>query len=87
MPNLRFNRQIPAALLVALSLGAASIDGPARASTLLLQAEGTLTESDPVVPEDGSFYDLHTFEGEAGQRVAIAMESREFDTFLWLFAP
>ena len=72
-----------AALLLTLGLPPAS----AQSTQLLLQADGSLEEGDTVVPEDGSFYDLHTFDGEAGQRVAIAMDSQEFDTFLWLFGP
>ncbi|MGB3615773.1 MAG: PPC domain-containing protein [Elainellaceae cyanobacterium] len=64
-------------------------DAPAKVPTAesLLQVDGELTEGDDVVPEDNSFYDVHTFEGEAGQVVTIAMESQEFDTFLWLFGP
>ena len=54
---------------------------------ILLQADGELGEGDAVVPEDNSFYDVHTFSGEAGQVVTIAMASQDFDTFLWLFGP
>jgi len=64
----------------------ASPEMPTKA-LLLLETDGELTESDAVVPEDNSFYDLHTFDGEAGQVVTIAMDSPDFDTFLWLFAP
>ena len=63
------------------------LSGAAQASSLLLDATGVLSQGDATLEQDGSFYDLHTFEGEAGQQVSIDMESQEFDTFLWLFAP
>ncbi|TVQ15313.1 MAG: CHAT domain-containing protein, partial [Leptolyngbya sp. DLM2.Bin27] len=52
-------------------------------ATLLLQVEGVLEEGDGVL-DDGSLYDAHTFTGQAGQTVAITLESIEFDTFLLL---
>ena len=36
---------------------------------------------------DGTFYDAYSFNGTAGQRVAISMTSNEFDTFLILNRP
>ncbi len=51
---------------------------------MLLQVEGVLEEGDRVSPDDGSFYDTHSFEGQAGQTVLIMMESDEFDTYLLL---
>jgi hypothetical protein len=53
----------------------------------LLQVEGVLAEGSLVLPQDGSLYNEHTFEGRAGQSVAIDLESDEFDTFLILLDP
>jgi len=39
-----------------------------------------------VLPSDGSLYELHTFEGRAGQSVTINAESRNFDTSVALFS-
>ncbi|QQE65141.1 hypothetical protein GFS31_18260 [Leptolyngbya sp. BL0902] len=52
-------------------------------SEILLQVEGVLEDGDSIL-NDGSLYDAHTFEGRAGQIVAITLESLEFDTFLLL---
>ncbi|MGB3495841.1 MAG: tetratricopeptide repeat protein [Elainellaceae cyanobacterium] len=50
----------------------------------LLQVEGALASDDETMSEDGSFVDRHTFEGEAGQAIAISLESEAFDTYLLL---
>ena len=39
-----------------------------------------------VLPSDGSLYELHTFEGRAGQSVTINAESRNFDISVALFS-
>ena len=52
-------------------------------SDVLFRAEGTLAEGDAQL-EDGSLYDVHLFEGQAGQIVRITLVSSEFDTFLLL---
>lgn len=57
---------------------------PATAVTLL-QEEGTLADGDSVYERDGSLYDVYTFQGRAGQAIAITVESGDFDTFLALF--
>ncbi|NJO75232.1 MAG: hypothetical protein HC833_16575 [Leptolyngbyaceae cyanobacterium RM1_406_9] len=54
---------------------------------ILLDIEGELGDGDQVLPQDGSLYDEHTFEGLAGQSVAIDLESDDFDTFLILLDP
>ncbi|MGB3493187.1 MAG: PPC domain-containing protein [Elainellaceae cyanobacterium] len=57
----------------------------AQASPLqLLQVEGALESDDETMSGDGSFFDRHTFEGEAGQAIAISLESEAFDTYLLL---
>lgn len=54
---------------------------------IILDIQGALEEGDLVLPQDGSLYDEHTFEGRAGQSVAIDLESDDFDTFLILLDP
>ena len=51
-----------------------------------IEIEGKLNSSSQVL-SDGSFYNVHTFEGQAGQNVQIEMESEAFDTYLILLAP
>ncbi|MGD1905420.1 MAG: tetratricopeptide repeat protein, partial [Leptolyngbyaceae cyanobacterium] len=50
---------------------------------VLLQTSGSLESGDSIL-NDGSLYDVHPFEGEAGQTVTIQLESSEFDTYLIL---
>jgi serine protease Do len=47
----------------------------------ILRQEGRLTPGDAIAP-DGTLYDQYSFSGQAGQRVTITLESREFDTYL-----
>ena len=51
---------------------------------ILLQEEGELTDEDPILPVDGSHYDLYAFQGKAGQAISITLESTDFDTYLFL---
>jgi CHAT domain-containing protein/Tfp pilus assembly protein PilF len=51
--------------------------------TVLLEAQGDLSPGDSTL-DDGSFYDLHTFQGQAGQAITITLESPDFDTYLIL---
>ncbi|HEX8160955.1 MAG TPA: pre-peptidase C-terminal domain-containing protein [Pyrinomonadaceae bacterium] len=48
---------------------------------------GTLAAGDCRLPADGSFIDVYTFGGTAGQAVSIAMNSTAFDTYLFLLSP
>jgi serine protease Do len=66
---------------------ATQVTRPRAASGFLLQEDGTLGPGSQVLQEDGSFYQEHVFQGTAGQRIAISMESSEFDTYLILFSP
>ena len=50
---------------------------------VLLEVEGALAEGDAQL-DDGSLYDVHLFDGQAGQIVRITLVSDEFDTFLLL---
>ena len=52
----------------------------------LLEVEGQLEDGDQVL-QDGSLYDLHTFEGEAGQFIELRLSSDAFDTYLILVGP
>lgn len=45
---------------------------------------GQLEESDGENEEDGSWYDLYSFTGRAGERVRVTMASDEFDTVVSL---
>ena len=47
---------------------------------------GNLTTGDCPLG-DGTFYDPYSFNGTAGQRVAVSMTSSQFDTFLFLNRP
>jgi CHAT domain-containing protein/tetratricopeptide (TPR) repeat protein len=80
---------LPAATSLLSPLKAADVEAPvaqakpANDANVLLQREGVLEDGDSVL-HDGSLYDAYTFEGRAGQTVAITLESLEFDTFLLL---
>jgi uncharacterized protein YkwD len=58
---------------------------PQAAVRIVLQEEGTLADGDSVYERDGSLYDVYTFQGRAGQAIAITVESSDFDTFLAVF--
>lgn len=60
-----------------------SMEGLQSDSDVLFSVEGVLEEGDAHL-SNGSFYDGHVFEGEAGQIVRILMVSEAFDTFLLL---
>jgi tetratricopeptide (TPR) repeat protein len=61
------------------------VGSPARADEVL-NVTGALEPGDPML-DDNSLYDVYTFEGTAGQSVAIALESTQFDTYLMLIHP
>ena len=48
---------------------------------------GRLDESSNILPVDNSFFNLYTFEGLAGQQVAIEMMSNEIDPYLIVLTP
>ena len=52
-------------------------------SSVLFEAQGALSEGD-VQLSNGSLYDVHLFEGQAGQIVRITLDSDDFNTFLLL---
>lgn len=57
-----------------------------RDSNDILNISGTLSTSDSTFP-DGSFYKIHTFEGQTNQEISISLESSEFNTFLGFVSP
>ena len=68
---------------LALTLGTNCPTQPISASQ---SANGTLATSDCRLPFDGSFMDVYTFEGTAGQQINVSMTST-FDNFLLLYDP
>ncbi len=55
--------------------------------SLPLQIQGSLGANSQVLQSDRSLYQEHTFQGTAGQRITISLESREFDSYLILLDP
>jgi serine protease Do len=62
----------------------ASATEPSRA---ILQEEGALVAGGPVLPSDNSLYREYTFEGRAGQSVAISLESTDFEPTVAIIGP
>jgi S1-C subfamily serine protease len=60
--------------------GGSSIGGNAE---FILRRQGSLDSGDALAP-DNTYYDEYSFQGRAGQRVTITLESGEFDTYLAL---
>ena len=62
--------------------------GPCTATPITIgqTVNGNLTTND-CPADDGTFYDVYSFSGTAGQRISISMSSNEFDTFLILNRP
>ncbi len=57
------------------------------AQRTILDERGTLERGDAELPDDGSLYDIYTFEGRANQSVTIRLESGDFDAYLILLDP
>ena len=70
------------AYTLALSERAAPVEHAPRPIAAGAAAEGELDEEDSVLEADGSFYELWTYEGHAGEEVRINMMSDNFDTYL-----
>lgn len=69
-------------LLAAAALAAAAAPAAAQGPIAYGQTvRGELGPDDPQI-DDGSWYDVWTFTGRAGQRVSITMRSDDFDAFL-----
>lgn len=48
---------------------------------------GELTLDSPVMEDDGSYYETHTFTGTAGETITVDLISNDFDTYLILISP
>ena len=55
---------------------------PPRPLSAGQQASGQLDEDDAVLEADGSFYEMWSYRGHAGEQVRIRMDSDDFDTYL-----
>ncbi|MEB3359529.1 MAG: trypsin-like peptidase domain-containing protein [Synechococcales bacterium] len=53
----------------------------------ILQEQGVLQAGSNVLPADGSLYEEHAFQGQAGQTVTINLQSSDFNTYLILIGP
>ncbi|MDY6782848.1 MAG: CAP domain-containing protein [Cyanobacteriota bacterium] len=56
---------------------------PSPTSVSLVE-QGVLEAGDSVIPQDGSLYDVYTFEGREGQAVTVSLSSADFDTYVIL---
>jgi subtilisin family serine protease len=66
--------------------GTTPVTCSSTAITLGQTINGTLSTSDCRL-SDNSFFDSYTFNGTAGQQIAVEMSSPNFDTFLFLLGP
>lgn len=57
------------------------------AQRTILEERGTLERGDRELSDDGSLYDVYSFEGRAGQSITVRLESGDFDTYLILLDP
>ncbi|MCS6960139.1 MAG: trypsin-like peptidase domain-containing protein [Pseudanabaenaceae cyanobacterium SKYGB_i_bin29] len=67
------------------------VDRPPRhvldPESIILYRVGNLGERSRVLAKDGSFFDVYTFEGRAGQLVELSLQTEEFQPYLLLFSP
>ena len=63
--------------------GSHSSSGGNQSNDFILRRQGSLDSGDALAP-DNTYYDEYSFQGRAGQRVTITLESNEFDTYLAL---
>ncbi|MBE9118557.1 pre-peptidase C-terminal domain-containing protein [Lusitaniella coriacea LEGE 07157] len=68
-----------------VAVGTPTTPPPQTAAKTILREQGLLEDGDLVYERDGSLYDVHVFQGSAGQSVTITVESGDFDTFLAVF--
>ena len=65
-----------------LSERAAPVERAAQPISAGQDAEGELDEDDSVLEADGSYYDLWTYQGHAGEELRVNMMSSDFDTYV-----
>ncbi|WAL58467.1 COP23 domain-containing protein [Thermocoleostomius sinensis] len=77
------------AIIMLLSVGTSRSVNAQEPTVLEFDApiSGTLGEGDSQLSADGSFFDVYTFEGRAGERVLIRMTSTQLDSYLVLLDP
>jgi len=64
------------------------VSGPqGGVQALPMSVEGILGRNSQILAQDGSRYEEFLFDGNAGQQVTIALDSREFDPFVILVGP
>ena len=51
-----------------------------------IDMNGSLADGDQALP-DGEYADRYTFQGRAGERIALTVESGQFDTYLFMRGP
>lgn len=69
-----------------LDIAASSSSATSPNRVVLLQTAGSLGSNSRTL-QDGSFYEEHSFQGNAGQTVTISLESNDFDTYLIVLGP
>ncbi|MGB5896605.1 MAG: tetratricopeptide repeat protein, partial [Geitlerinemataceae cyanobacterium] len=60
---------------------------PTLAQTQPTTLNGTLDSNSEVAPESNRYYNIHTFEGQAGEQITIELTSNDFDPVLGLIDP
>jgi hypothetical protein len=55
---------------------------PPRPISAGQQVNGGLDENDATLESDGSYYELWSYQGHAGERLTIRMDSEDFDTYV-----
>jgi hypothetical protein len=59
----------------------------AQETRAILQEQGALDQSAEILSSDGSRYQSHYFQGNAGQTVTITLQSSDLDTYLIVLDP
>lgn len=70
----------------ALPVQATSVSPQQLAQVTPRSLTGRLDENSQIL-NDGSYYNIHTFEGIVGQEITIDLVSRDFDAYLMLLGP
>jgi hypothetical protein len=64
-----------------------AVEGEPAAAGGGISTSGSLEQGDSLYGEDNSFYDEYKINAEAGDTIAVSMESSDFDAFLHLMGP
>src|SRR5690606_25242058 len=71
---------LPASLALCIAIAAGTVNAQ-TAIGLGDRVDGTITAASPKA-DDGTPYDLYVYEGKAGERVRVTMDSDAFDAYL-----